>query len=179
MVGMRSIETACVVCAALLPLACSTASSTSPADASIDAADAGDAFAPDAAVDDVITSTDVLLDPLDDRTNYNDCTPYDFAMNDHTAPADPRIIGFPYDPAPAQYSPRCMKIKAGQTITWKGDFRFHPLVPAGGDVPSPITIDPMPSGTERAIAFPSAGFFGFECSTHGAPAMYGAIFVVP
>jgi plastocyanin len=72
-----------------------------------------------------------------------------------------------------------MRIRVGQTITWQGDFRFHPLVPAGGDVPSPITIDPMPSGTSRAITFPTSGFYGFECATHGAPMMYGAIFVVP
>ena len=59
--------------------------------------------------EDVVTATDVALDPTDDTTNFNDCTPFDFASNDHTAPGDPRVITFPVDPAPAQYQPRCMK----------------------------------------------------------------------
>ena len=140
------------------------------------AVDARDGGAPP---EDVVSATDVSLDPSDDTTNFNDCTPFDFASNDHTAPGDPRVITFPVDPAPAQYQPRCMKIRATQTITWKGDFRYHPLGPAGGDVPTPITADPSPGGSERAIAFPNAGFFGFECVTHEAPLMYGAILVVP
>jgi plastocyanin len=176
---MRSRVLAVVVGCATA--ACSSESAAPVADASIAAADAG-SDAPtflDSTTGDVVVSTDVAVDPLDDHTSFNDCTPYDFTMNDHTAPADPRVITFPYDPNPMQYTPRCMKIQAGQTVTWRGAFQYHPLEPAGGDVPSPITIDPMPSGTERAIVFPNAGFFGFECMTHEAPAMYGAIFVVP
>jgi len=168
---LASVVLACTI-------ACSTTSSSPSADASV--ADGGvDATVDAMAQDDVISSTDVLLDPLDDATSFNDCTPFDFASNDHTAAADPRTITFPFDVSPAQYQPRCMKIRAGQTVTWRGDFRFHPLSPAGGDVPSPITIDPMPSGTERKVAFPNTGFYGFECATHEAPAMYGAILVVP
>ena len=165
----------------------SGASSASSGDASLEASDdvmTSDAGAPDtrdddAAAADVVTSTDVSLDPFDDTTNYNDCTPYDFSSNDHTAPSDPRVVTFPFDPAPAQYQPRCILIRATQTITYKGNFQYHPLGPAGGDVPTPITIDPTPAGLERAITFPNPGFFGFECVTHEAPLMYGAVFVIP
>ncbi len=167
---------------ALSTAACSSenAPSSAPDAAAVgDAADDGVGAPNDASMaGDVVVSTDVLIDPYDDHTNYNDCTPYDFTMNDHRAPADPRVITFPYDPNAVQYSPRCIKISVGQTITWRGDFRYHPLEPAGGDAPSPILVDPTPAGTERAVVFPNAGFFGFECATHSAE-MYGAIFVLP
>jgi plastocyanin len=148
-------------------------SATGTEEASADGGDATIVF-PDAA-----PPNDVALDPYDDTTNFNDCTPFDFTTNDHTADADPRTIQFSFDPTTQQYAPRCMKIRAGQTVTWKGAFQYHPLSPAGGDVPSPITIDPQPGGSSRAIAFPKAGLFGFECSIHEAPLEYGAIQVVP
>ncbi len=161
-------------------MACSSESAKSGDDAAAPDA-SGDVVQPavDASIGDVVTSTDVALDPFDDRSSFNDCSPFDFTMNDHTAAGDARIITFSYDQTPVQYAPRCMKIKVGQTVTWKGDQHFHPLSPAGGDIPTPITDDPNPMGTQRAIAFPNAGFFGFECFTHEAPAEYGAILVVP
>jgi plastocyanin len=139
-------------------------------------AEGGDATVvfPDAA-----PPSDVALDPYDDTTNFNDCTPFDFTSNDHTADADPRTIQFSLDPTTQQYAPRCVKIRAGQTVTWTGAFQYHPLSPAGGDVPSPITIDPQPGGSSRVITFPKAGLFGFECSIHEAPLEYGAIQVIP
>lgn len=177
----------CVAAVALLGmLGCSSETSGTSGDASQpgDAAtaeasalaDGGDATVvfPDAA-----PPSDVALDPYDDTTNFNDCTPFDFTANDHTADADPRTIQFSLDPTTKQYAPRCMRIKAGQSVTWKGAFQFHPLQPAGGDVPSPITIDPQPGGSSRVIAFPNAGLYGFECATHEAPLEYGAIQVIP
>jgi plastocyanin len=191
MAAMVTGATVSLAAVATLSAGCSTASTSAAAsdaslesgtddatDAATDTSSGADAHDADAAQD-VVSATDVSLDPTDDTTNFNDCTPFDFASNDHTASGDLRVIAFPVDPAPAQYQPRCMKIRATQTITWRGDFRYHPLGPAGGDVPTPITVDPSPSGSERAIAFPSTGFFGFECVTHEAPLMYGAVLVVP
>ena len=103
----------------------------------------------------------------------NGCTAY----ADHTAAADARKITFPTG-APEQFSPPCMKIKVGQSVTWTGgDFSVHPLEPAGGDSPTPI--DTVTSGTaDHTIAFPNAGTFGFECAQHPS-IMHGAIFVTP
>lgn len=71
-------------------------------------------------------------------------------------------------------SPKCVQIKAGQTVTWTGDFGVHPMSAFNGDAPNPITNG---SGGTAKITFPSAGTFGFHCLNH--PSMLGAIQVVP
>lgn len=64
----------------------------------------------------------------------------------------------------------CMKIKVGQTVTWKGDLGVHPLGVKGGDTPSPIT-------NTASIKFDKAGLFGYVCTSHAT--MLGAVQVVP
>jgi len=71
-------------------------------------------------------------------------------------------------------TPKCVKVKVGQAVTWTGDFSFHPLAPFNGDTPNPITTG---SGGTSKVTFPTAGTFGFHCLTH--PAMQGAVQVVP
>lgn len=64
----------------------------------------------------------------------------------------------------------CMRIKAGQSVTWNGDFGLHPLGPKGGDTPTPIT-------NTATVKFDKAGTFGFVCTAHST--MQGVILVVP
>lgn len=92
-------------------------------------------------------------------------------------------ISFPTGGAPVQYSPRCVKIKVGQKVTFAGSFVSHPLESFGGQKPSPIpaftntNADGGPSGT-LTITFANAGTFGFRCGVHTV-AMTGAVKVVP
>ncbi len=64
----------------------------------------------------------------------------------------------------------CLKIKVGQSVTWKGDFVTHPLASKGGDSPSPIT-------NVATTKFDKAGLFGWVCTRH--PSMQGVVQVVP
>jgi plastocyanin len=111
--------------------------------------------------------------------SVNGCT-YADAL-DRTAPANFRTIVFvfPY------YSPACMRIAAGQTAIFQGDFATHPLV--GGTIvamtkmPDPASpIPPTSSGTSLSVMFPSAGVFPYYCDMHGAMyGMYGVVYVDP
>jgi plastocyanin len=78
-------------------------------------------------------------------------------------------ITFPTTAAPMQYSPACVKIKAGSKVTWNGDFSMHPLT---GSAP---IMDTM-SGMSASFTFPTAGTFAFNCQFH-ATIMLGAVIV--
>lgn len=78
----------------------------------------------------------------------------------------------------------CMKIKAGQTVTFKGSFTSHPLIAAGGDAANPFSSaqglvqKAGVAGEENTpVVFSAAGTFGYKCSLHAS--MTGAIVVVP
>jgi plastocyanin len=71
-------------------------------------------------------------------------------------------------------TPKCVKVKVGQSVTWTGDFATHPLAGFNGDTPNPIVTG---SGGTSKITFPTAGTFGFHCQVH--PSMLGAVQVVP
>jgi len=76
------------------------------------------------------------------------------------------------------YAPKCMKVKKGQSVTFDGDFKVHPLAQACG--PSE-TIPNVKEGSSQAITFETAGDFGYFCTAHGNPAgggMAGRILVV-
>lgn len=100
----------------------------------------------------------------------NGCTSY----ADMTAGG--ATIDGPMDFNPVQFSPNCVQIKAGQSVTWNVDFAAHPLAASGGDSPSPIAT--TSSGTTVTFAFPSAGVFGYHCLAHPT-IMFGAVLVVP
>lgn len=88
-------------------------------------------------------------------------------------------VTFPTATAAAQYTNRCVKIKAGQSVTFTGEFPNHPLQSFAGDTPSPIPAitDNVPSGS-LTITFPNAGSFGYRCQAHPL-VMNGAVKVVP
>jgi plastocyanin len=91
-----------------------------------------------------------------------------------TATAGNATITFPTGAAPGQYSPACVRIKAGSMVTWNGAFNYHPLTP--DDAVSPIVY--TTTGTTATFTFPSAGAFAYHCDIHPS-AMQGAVFVDP
>ena len=104
----------------------------------------------------------------------NGCTAADFAANDLSAAGASRTISFPTTAAPAQYTPACITIGAGQSVTWNGAFASHPLQQSGGDASMLITT--TSTGTTATFAFPVGGTYGFDCQFHPS-VMKGAIFV--
>jgi plastocyanin len=81
------------------------------------------------------------------------------------------------------FTPKCSKIKVGQSVTWTGSFSDHPLAPGIIRTGSVETQpgSPIPSvtnGTTRTVAFPAAGDWAFYCTDH-SPAMSGVVYVVP
>jgi plastocyanin len=93
---------------------------------------------------------------------------------DHTANNDARSIV--WDFSVANDPDRCMQVKAGQTVTFNGNFQSHPLKDQGGDSPNPFA-SAAPMGNSAAVTFAAAGTFGFVCQFHAS--MKGAILVVP
>lgn len=155
---MRSLRSSplLLLVAALSLAACSSSSSTSSSSGGTN--DGG-------GTDSGGTGTDAGNDAEAAPSN---CTTF----TDHTADGDARTIKWDFSIATSP--DRCMKIKAGQTVTWQGDFGTHPLGTNGGDTPNPIADVDTSTGK---VTFPNAGTFGFKCEVH--PAMIGAIQVVP
>lgn len=152
--------------AAVAALALLRCSSSEPSPSSDAGASPGDAAAGVDAAQDSGTGA-----------SLNGCGAADFAANDHTAAGDARAITFPGEgEAARQFTPSCMRIKAGQAVTWTGGFSTHPLEAAGGDSPSPITV--TTGVTTKSFTFPTAGTYGFDCLNHPG-VMRGAIEVLP
>jgi plastocyanin len=79
---------------------------------------------------------------------------------------------------PSQYTPNCVHIKVGQSVTWNAAFANHPLVPTPGvgDTGNPITA--TSTGTTVSFTFPAAGTFAYNCGIH-TTTMLGAVEVTP
>jgi plastocyanin len=141
-----------------------------PADVAADmAADMAADKAPDQAVD---LPPDQAPDTTPDTAlAVNGCTSYE----DRTAAGADRSISFAM--TLATDVERCIRIKVGQAVTFTtSSFGTHPLVPSGGDTPTPIRAQ-RDVGTVEAFLFPTAGVYGYKCDTHAS--MIGAIQVVP
>ena len=83
-----------------------------------------------------------------------------------------------WSPAIASDPKRCLKVKAGTTVTWttQTGFSVYPIVPgAMGPTSSPITA--TASGESVEAKFDVPGFFPYACSKR--PDMTGTIWVVP
>lgn len=100
----------------------------------------------------------------------NGCTAADFVAA--------TTIAFPG----VAYDPPCVKVSAGDTVTWNGDFSFHPL--RGGEVvdgtATPDTGSPIvavDTGMTADVTFPTAGTFPFYCNVHFSVGMMGAVLV--
>jgi plastocyanin len=153
-------------------------SGESGADAAATPSDGGDGG-------DVQLEASVTVEPEEDAGDVPDdddagnvlagCTLADFAANDRRAPGASRTITFPVAGPPLQYAPRCLRIKAGQSVTWQGDLAADPLVPLGKNPPSPIT--PTAVGNSVTFTFANKGRYRYASQTN--PAMRGAIDVRP
>ena len=110
---------------------------------------------------------------------YRGCTSFE----DRTGAAASRRIEF----TNFTYTPACMEIKAGQTVTFAGNFDNHPLRQACG----PEDLFTEGSGnTPQEFVMNRPGLYGYYCFFHGqtvtesdgtinGQAMAGAIRVVP
>lgn len=107
------------------------------------------------------------------------CADSDFVAADG-GDAGSAVVTFPTVASPAQYTNRCVLIKAGQTVSFQGSFSDHPLQAHGGDSPSPIPAltNATPDAGALVVTFPNAGTFGFRCQFHPT-IMNGAVKVVP
>ncbi len=82
------------------------------------------------------------------------------------------------------YAPPCVMIRAGQSLTWSGDFALHPLAAGAivADAPMAQPGNPIPttaSGTTLTVTFPAIGDWGYYCASHFGANMKGAVYVVP
>lgn len=82
------------------------------------------------------------------------------------------------------YSPACMRVKAGATVTFEGNFASHPL--EGGTVTDGIPMsDPNSpitktnTGMSASFKLSNEGVVPYYCTFHAASGMKGAIFVEP
>jgi plastocyanin len=104
----------------------------------------------------------------------NGCT----IFTDASAAASTRTISF----AGNQYSPGCLTIAPGQSVTFTGDFTKHPLRPGvapslgggQGTTPNPIPTQTT-SGTALTVTFPVAGTYPFYCAVHQSEGQTGAV----
>ncbi|MBN1606218.1 MAG: hypothetical protein JW940_06270 [Polyangiaceae bacterium] len=90
---------------------------------------------------------------------------------DLTAPSADRTIDWTFG------AQDCLKIRAGQSVTWSGNFTTHPLEPWLGDTPNPIESHTGDTG-DHVVGFDASGTFGYRCAVH-TTTMFGAIWVVP
>lgn len=99
------------------------------------------------------------------------------AFVDRTATTAIRTVGFG-NPG-FTYSPKCILIAAGQSVTFSGAFTSHPLRPgvganaAAGSPNNPIMS--TSTGTSAMFTFPAAGTYPYNCSTHDGSGMNGVV----
>lgn len=82
------------------------------------------------------------------------------------------------------FTPRCLLIAAGQSVTFEGSLAAHPLAPGNANddgIGSPDNpIQPTSSGRSVSFAFPEPGTYPYFCELHGfgdGSGMSGAIHV--
>ena len=106
--------------------------------------------------------------------SFSGCTTF----TDLTAPAANRTINFPG--SNDRYSPPCIRIRFGQSVTFQGgDFGSHPLRQGCGPISGSVTASSGQT-TTRTFNF-ALGTFGYFCDQHGSASgsgMAGAIEVV-
>lgn len=110
----------------------------------------------------------------------NDCTATDY-MDVSTGDDTARVVR---PRGSTGYTPRCLIVRASQSVTFEMDFTVHPLVPGIPHGPtagatSPNVIARQSSGATYTVAFPTAGYFPFYCNRHGHVGMAGVVRVMP
>lgn len=79
-----------------------------------------------------------------------------------------------------QFTPKCLTVAAGQTVSFMGFFTGHPLSPGvqGGADAGASPNNPIPrtaTGMQVDVVFPTAGVFPYFCEMHGAAGMVGIV----
>lgn len=103
----------------------------------------------------------------EDIPDFNGCTTPDYV--DGSAEGFDRtvLVG----DAGLSFTPKCLRIAAGQSVAFDGSFTAHPIAPGNpedhqaGSPDSPITA--TTSGSSVTFTFPSAGTFPYYCMLHG------------
>lgn len=115
-----------------------------------------------------------------DSSVLNGCAESDFV--DRTARTAERAIGFGGEggSGPFDYSPRCLTIASGQTVTFSGTFNAHPLSPgtapetrSAGSASNPIAR--TSTGSTLAVTFPTTGTYPYFCEFHYRGGMVGVV----
>lgn len=117
-------------------------------------------------------------DDLGPAAGLNGCDAGDYVDRSETS-ADRRIgFGTALGSPSLGYSPACITISAGQSVTFVGNFENHPLVPGanrGGGASANNPIQEQRSGSaDYMVSFPSAGFYPYFCDVH-KPTMVGVV----
>ena len=77
------------------------------------------------------------------------------------------------------YSPACVTIAVGRSVTFKGSFQYHNLnkgSPSDLNAGSPNNpITQVTSGSEKVVTFPTAGDYPYICEFHNASGMMGVV----
>lgn len=80
-----------------------------------------------------------------------------------------------------RYTPNCLKVTPGTSVTFQGDFAGHPLAPGSDPVNANNPIQIVNTGATTTVAFPTAGTYSYFCQFHGAAGgtgMAGVVWVV-
>jgi len=109
---------------------------------------------------------------------FNGCSDSNFV--DRTAATADRTVAFGTGAAAFAYTPKCITVAAGQTVTFMGDLAVHPLAPGtspaamdAGTAGNPIAR--TNTGTMARVTFASAGTYPYFCEFHYAGGMVGAV----
>lgn len=122
--------------------------------------------------------TDDSGEPLDPVDSLNGCEDSDYV--DRSAAGASRTVSFGgQDGSPALgYSPACLIVSAGQSVTFQGDFGVHPFSPgtvsgSGETAGTPLT-NRSSGSTPYAVTFPAPGLYPYYCELH-QPGMAGVV----
>lgn len=117
--------------------------------------------------------------------DLNGCAASQFV--DRTAAGASRVVGYGGASGSTlfSYSPRCVTIAVGQSVTFSGgttsNFGVHPLGPGingnatAGSPNSPVRRMADGNVREVTVNFPSAGTFPYICEAHAAAGMVGVV----
>ena len=86
-------------------------------------------------------------------------------------------------PAEIKYTPKCLKVKAGASVKFAGNFAGHPISPSKRGDQTDNPIKETTTGTDASFTFAKPGFFAFYCKFHGfqddGKNMAGVVWVTP
>jgi plastocyanin len=80
------------------------------------------------------------------------------------------------------YTPKCVRVAAGSSVTFLSDFNMHPLrggavVDEVGTVDPQSPITPQDSGSTVTFVLDEPGEYPYFCSFHASIGMFGTIWV--